>query len=166
MKTPYLFKLFLIFGLSSFLINQNKLNADYFFNADRIDMIQSNDSNFDLDASNDNLSCSSGGGSIPSFWVGTSAGEGSTTANNYDGTEQKDDYLAAGLGFNIPLGSKNNYRNCDKLLSIVETDRFLKMMKSLKELGVMDDEKLKNVVNEYLSKAKDQFGIEIDLLSY
>ena len=48
MNKSYLFRLFLIFGFTSFLINQNKLNADYFFNADRIDMIQSNDSNFDL----------------------------------------------------------------------------------------------------------------------
>ena len=46
--------------------------------------------------------CSAGGGSTPSMWVGTMAGQGITSVNDYDGTDKTDDFITGGLGFNIP----------------------------------------------------------------
>ena len=85
-------------------------------------------------------------------------GNGNTDANDYDGTDKSDDFLTAGLGFNIPLGAKSNYNNCDKVLAIVETEKFLKMIGSLQDLGVVEEDKIKILLNQYLSKNQSNLG--------
>ena len=95
------------------------------------------------------------------MWVGTMAGNGNTDANDYDGTDKSDDFFTGGVGFNIPLGSKKNYNNCDRVLAIVEAEKFIKMVGSLKDLGVMDEVKAKTVVNKYLVSTENKLGIDI-----
>ena len=152
----------LVLGIfSSFGFLQNKLLADYSYDtSSEIQVTETTDSTFDLTYSEDELSCSAGGGSTPSMWLGTMTGNGNTSANDYDGTNKKDDFLTAGLGFNIPLGKKSNYNNCDKVLAIVETEKFVKMIGSLQELGVVEEDKIKILLNEYLAKVQGKLGID------
>ena len=156
-------KLFLTFGiLSTSITFQQQTFADYSFDATSdVWSTETSDSVFELNASDDEVSCSAGGGSTPSMWVGTMAGNGNTDANDYDGTDKSDDFFTGGVGFNIPLGSKKNYNNCDRVLAIVEAEKFIKMVGSLKDLGVMDEAKAKTVVNKYLVSTENKLGIDI-----
>jgi len=158
-----LHRLLLNFGIiSSFFIFQNKTFADYSYDVTSdVWSTETSDSVFELTASEDEVSCAAGGGSTPSMWVGSMTGNGETSANDYDGTERNDDFLVGGIGFNIPLGRKTNYNNCDRVLAIVEADRFLKMVESLKDLGVIDEEKVKIVVNKYLVNTENKLGIDL-----
>ena len=107
MFTKSLQNLFIAFGvLGSFFFFQNKAYADYSFDTTSdVWSTETSDSVFELNASEDEVSCSAGGGSTPSMWVGTMTGNGNTDANDYDGTDKSDDFFAGGVGFNIPLGS-------------------------------------------------------------
>ncbi len=156
-------KLFLTFGLiSSFFAFQQKTFADYSFETtSEVWSTETSDSVFELNASEDEVSCSAGGGSTPSMWVGTMTGNGNTDANDYDGTDKSDDFFAVGVGFNIPLGSKKNYDNCDRVLAIVEAEKFIKMVGSLQDLGVYNEEKVKEVVNKYLVSTENKLGIDL-----
>ena len=156
-------KLFLTFGLiSSFFAFQQKTFADYSFETtSEVWSTETSDSVFELNASEDEVSCSAGGGSTPSMWVGTMTGNGNTDANDYDGTDKSDDFFAGGVGFNIPLGSKKNYNNCDRVLAIVEAEKFIKMVGSLQDLGVYNEEKVKDVVNKYLVSTENKLGIDL-----
>jgi len=156
-------KLFLTFGLiSSFFAFQQKTFADYSFDTtSEVWSTETSDSVFELNASEDEVSCSAGGGSTPSMWVGTMTGNGNTDANDYDGTDKSDDFFAGGVGFNIPLGSKKNYDNCDRVLAIVEAEKFIKMVGSLQDLGVYNEEKVKEVVNKYLVSTENKLGIDL-----
>lgn len=152
----------LIFSiLSSLGFLQNKVLADYSYDtSSEIQVTETTDSSFELTYSEDELSCSAGGGSTPSMWVGTMTGNGNTSANDYDGTNKTDDFLTAGLGFNIPLGAKSNYKNCDKVLAIVETEKFINMIGSLQDLGVVEEDKIKKLLNEYLATIQGKMGID------
>ena len=163
MFTKRLQNLFIAFGvLGSFFFFQNKSYADYSFDATSdVWSTETSDSVFELNASEDDVSCSAGGGSTPSMWVGTMTGTGNTDANDYDGTDKSDDFFTGGVGFNIPLGSRKNYNNCDRVLAIVEAEKFIKMVGSLKDLGVINDEKVKAVVNKYLVNAENKLGIDL-----
>ena len=156
-------KLFLTFGIiSACFAFQQKIFADYSFDATSdVWSTETSDSVFELNASDDDVSCSAGGGSTPSMWVGTMAGNGNTDANDFDGTDKSDDFFTGGIGFNIPLGSKKNYKNCDRVLAIVEAEKFIKMVGSLKDLGVMDEAKVKAVVNKYLASTENKLGIDL-----
>ncbi len=156
-------KLFLTFGLiSSFFAFQQKTFADYSFETtSEVWSTETSDSVFELNASEDEVSCSAGGGSTPSMWVGTMTGNGNTDANDYDGTDKSDDFFAGGVGFNIPLGSKKNYDNCNRVLAIVEAEKFIKMVGSLQDLGVYNEEKVKEVVNKYLVSTENKLGIDL-----
>ena len=156
-------KLFLTFGLiSSFFAFQQKTFADYSFETtSEVWSTETSDSVFELNASEDEVSCSAGGGSTPSMWVGTMTGNGNTDANDYDGTDKSDDFFAGGVGFNIPLGSKKNYDNCDRVLAIVEAEKFIKMVGSLQDLGVYNEDKVKEVVNKYLLSTENKLGIDL-----
>ena len=135
--------------------------ADYSYDtSSEIQVTETTDSSFELTYSEDELSCSAGGGSTPSMWVGTMTGNGNTSANDYDGTNKTDDFLTAGLGFNIPLGTKSNYKNCDKVLAIVETEKFINMIGSLQDLGVVEEDKIKKLLNEYLATIQSKMGID------
>ena len=160
-----LHKIFFTLGIvGSFFLIQNKTFADYSYDVTSdVWSTETSDSVFELTASDDEVSCSSGGGSTPSMWVGTMTGNGGTSVNDYDGTDKTDDFFTGGVGFNIPLGRKANYNNCDRVLAIVEAEKFIKMISSLQDLGVIGEEKLKEVVNNYLVTTENKLGI--DLLS-
>ena len=158
-----LHKIFFTLGIvGSFFLIQNKTFADYSYDVTSdVWSTETSDSVFELTASDDEVSCSSGGGSTPSMWVGTMTGNGGTSVNDYDGTDKTDDFFTGGVGFNIPLGRKANYNNCDRVLAIVEAEKFIKMISSLQDLGVIGEEKLKEVVNNYLVTTENKLGIDL-----
>ena len=90
-------------------------------------------------------------------------GNGATSVNDYDGTDKSDDFFTGGVGFNIPLGRKANYNNCDRVLAIVEAEKFIQMVSSLQDLGVIGEDEVKEVINNYLVTTENKLGI--DLLS-
>ena len=90
-------------------------------------------------------------------------GNGGTSVNDYDGTDKTDDFFTGGVGFNIPLGRKANYNNCDRVLAIVEAEKFIQMVSSLQDLGVIGEDEVKEVINNYLVTTEKKLGI--DLLS-
>ena len=158
-----LHKIFFTLGIvGSFFLIQNKTFADYSYDVTSdVWSTETSDSVFELTASDDEVSCSAGGGSTPSMWVGSMTGNGGTSVNDYDGTDKTDDFFTGGVGFNIPLGRKANYNNCDRVLAIVEAEKFIKMISSLQDLGVIGEEKLKEVVNNYLVTTENKLGIDL-----
>jgi hypothetical protein len=138
---------------------------------------QSTQSTFSVQA--DGISCSSGGGTAPSFFVGGLGGSdaqnsreisdpvaygpssdyfvvGNTPNNSNSG------FLAAGAGFNIPLGNPSNTNvNCQAILALVESNNFLKVMKSLKDLGALDDAKASNVIAEFLRVTGKRLNVDL-----
>ena len=153
---------FLILGFfTSFSLFPTKAIADYDFDVTSdVWSTETNDATFEFSADEDELSCSAGGGSTPSMWVGTMTGQGNTSVNDYDGTDKTDDFISGGFGFNIPLGGKSNYNNCDRILAIVETERFFKMMKELKSLEVYDESQIKAAISSYLSSVQKKLGTD------
>ena len=139
MKIQKLKPLVLFFMILGFInIFQNKSYADYSYDVTSdVWSTETNDSTFELTADSEEISCSAGGGSTPSMWIGSMGGTGNTNANDFDGTDKADDFIAGGVGFNIPLGGKSNYNNCNKILAIVETEKFLKVVGELNSLGAV-----------------------------
>ncbi len=154
--------LFIFFAfLTSFSLFQTKVLADYDFDVTSdVWSTDTEDATFEFSADEDELSCSAGGGSTPSMWVGTMTGKGNTSANDYDGTDKTDDFITGGFGFNIPLGGKSNYNNCYRILAIVETERFLKMMKELKTFQVYDENQIKAAISSYFSSVQKKLGAD------
>ena len=138
---------------------------------------QATQSTFSVQA--DGISCSTGGGTAPSFFVGGLGG--SDTLNNRaisDPTtygpnsdyyvigntpnSSNNGFLAAGAGFNIPLGNPSNTNvNCQAILALVESNNFLKVMKSLKDLGALDDAKAANVIAEFLQVTGKRLNVDL-----
>ena len=127
----------------------------------------------------DGISCSTGGGTAPSFFVG-GLGGGDTLNNraisdpttygpNSDyyvigntPNRSNNGFLAAGAGINIPLGNPSNTNvNCQAILALVESNNFLKVMKSLKELGALDDAKASSVIAEFLKVTGKRLNIDL-----
>ena len=151
---------FMVFGLIN--IFQNKSYADYSYDVTSdVWSTETNDSTFELTSDGEEISCSAGGGSTPSMWIGSMGGTGNTNANDFDGTDKADDFIAGGVGFNIPLGGKSNYNNCNKILAIVETEKFLKVVGELNSLGVIDETKMKSLIAKYLKTNESKFGTDI-----
>ena len=87
MKIQKLKPLVLFFMILGFInIFQNKSYADYSYDVTSdVWSTETNDSTFELTADSEEISCSAGGGSTPSMWIGSMAGNGNTNANDFDG---------------------------------------------------------------------------------
>lgn len=153
-------KLFVsIFALSSFIpLLSQKAKADYSFSGPSSSWGQStSESSFSVNT--DSMTCSSGGGTAPSLWVGVQGGEGI----EYDSDSSRDtnEIFNGGVAVNIPLGNRaNKGANCSELLAIMEAEEFLSMMKSLKELNALDDDKAAMLIRTYMDKTGQKIGID------
>ena len=124
---------------------------------------ENTDSNFEIHTGE--LSCSSGSGSVPSVYIGGMTGSSDLLNKTYDNynDRQDDDYLSAGIGFNIPLGSKTNKDvNCSELLAIIEAKAFIKMVKDMEELNVLDEKKTFTMITRYMRSTGDKLGIDLE----
>ena len=119
----------------------------------------SSDSSFSINK--DSMSCSSGGGSAPSMWVGVQGGNSDIIGGDLT-KDQADDFLQAGLGFNIPLGSPGNKGvNCNEVMAILEAEEFINMIQLLSETGAMDSAKTKNLLVNYMEVVGKKLGVDI-----
>ena len=160
MKNYFSRKTFRNIFLSLFVgLTPTNLLADYSFSGPGNFSTDSTDSSFSINK--DSMSCSSGGGSAPSMWVGVQGGNsdiegGDLTAN------QADDFLQAGLGFTIPLGSPGNKgANCNEVMAILEAEEFIKMIQLLSSTGAMDPEKTKNLLVNFMDVIGKKLGVDI-----
>ena len=140
------------------LIPTNVL-ADYSFRGPGKFSTDSTDSSFSINK--DSMSCSSGGGSAPSMWVGVQGGNSDIVGGDLT-KDQADDFLQAGLGFTIPLGSPGNKgANCNEVMAILEAEEFIKMIQLLSETGAMDPEKTKNLLVNFMDVIGKKLGVDI-----
>ena len=140
------------------LIPTNVL-ADYNFSGPGNFSTDSTDSSFSINK--DSMSCSSGGGSAPSMWVGVQGGNSDIVGGDLT-KDQADDFLQAGLGFTIPLGSPGNKgANCNEVMAILEAEEFIKMVRLLSESGVMEPEKTKNLLVNFMDVIGKKLGVDI-----
>ena len=160
MKNYFSRKTFRNIFLSLFLgLTPTNVLADYSFSGPGNFSTDSTDSSFSINK--DSMSCSSGVGSAPSMWVGVQGGNsdiegGDLTAN------QADDFLQAGLGFTIPLGSPGNKgANCNEVMAILEAEEFIKMIQLLSSTGAMDPEKTKNLLVNFMDVIGKKLGVDI-----
>lgn len=144
------------------LLSVQPAKADYSYDTPLSSPADSNDSTFSID-SND-TSCSSGGGSTPSLWVGASNGIGRTSANDYDGTRKDDSFLTGTIGINIPLGAKHSDNACKKLLALVEAKELLNVIESLKSLGLLNEEKARTKIKESFARLSRSANVDLSPL--
>ena len=136
--------------------------ADYSYDTPLASPGDSNDSTFSIN-SND-TSCSSGGGSTPSLWVGASNGNGRTSANDYNGQRKDDSFFTGNIGINIPLGAKHSNNECKKLLALVEAKELLKVIESLKSLGLLNEEKARTKIKESFARLSRSANVDLSPL--
>ena len=140
------------------LIPTNVL-ADYSFSGPGNFSTDSTDSSFSINK--DSMSCSSGGGSAPSMWVGVQGGNSDIVGGDLT-KDQADDFLQAGLGFTIPLGSPGNKgANCNEVMAILEAEEFIKMIQLLSDTGAMDPEKTKDLLVNFMEVIGKKLGVDI-----
>ena len=133
--------------------------ADYSFFGPGNFATDSNDSSFSINK--DSMSCSSGGGSAPSMWVGVQGGNSDIVGGDLI-EDQADDFLQAGLGFTIPLGSPGNKgANCNEVMAILEAEEFIKMIQLLSTTGAMDPEKTKDLLVNFMDVIGKKLGVDI-----
>ena len=140
------------------LIPTNVL-ADYSFSGPGSFSTDSTDSSFSINK--DSMSCSSGGGSAPSMWVGVQGGNSDIIGGDLT-KDQADDFLQAGLGFTIPLGSPGNKgANCNEVMAILEAEEFIKMIQLLSSTGAMDREKTNKLLVDFMDVIGKKLGVDI-----
>ena len=133
--------------------------ADYSFSGPGNFATDSTDSSFSINK--DSMSCSSGGGSAPSMWVGVQGGNSDIIGGDLT-KDQADDFLQAGLGFTIPLGSPGNKgANCNEVMAILEAEEFIRMIQLLSETGAMDPEKTRDLLVNFMDVIGKKLGVDI-----
>ena len=140
-------------------LTPTSLLADYSFTGPGNFATDSTDSSFSINK--DSMSCSSGGGSAPSMWVGIQGGNSDIEGGDLT-ADQADDFLQAGLGFTIPLGSPGNKgANCNEVMAILEAEEFIKMIQLLSSTGAMDPEKTNKLLVDFMDVIGKKLGVDI-----
>tara|TARA_A100001035_G_C27563496_1_gene399708 strand:- start:37 stop:567 length:531 start_codon:yes stop_codon:yes gene_type:complete len=140
-------------------LTPTSLLADYSFSGPGNFATDSTDSSFSINK--DSMSCSSGGGSAPSMWVGIQGGNSDIEGGDLT-ADQADDFLQAGLGFTIPLGSPGNKgANCNEVMAILEAEEFIKMIQLLSSTGAMDPEKTNKLLVDFMDVIGKKLGVDI-----
>ena len=159
MIKPYL-KIFLLAGILLTPLTQ-KTFADYEYSVDEIQPESfpgSNSSSFSI--TKDSATCSTGGGSVPSLWVGAQSGKGDIQGGSLT-TKESNDFAFGGVGVVIPLGQKLT-TNCQNLLSILEFQEFLTTIDTLNNMGVVDQSKIATVIKNYVKKVSIELGVDLN----
>ena len=152
-------KIFFIVGIL-FAFLPHKSSADYSFDVEDIpdSFPSSNSSTFSL--TKDSATCSSGGGSIPSLWIGAQQGNGDINGTTDNTLDETNEYISGGVAFVIPLGRKNS-SNCKNILTMLELQEFLSTIDSLNDMGVIDKTKIANVIQNYMKKVSKDLGVDL-----
>ena len=152
-------KVFLLAGIL-LTISPQKSYADYAYSVEEIfpdSFPSSNSSTFSI--TKDSATCSSGGGSVPSLWLGAQTGNGDINGGDLT-KDETNDFLTGGVGFVIPLGRKYS-SNCKNILSMLELQELLLTIDSLNEMGVIDQSKIATVIQNYMKKISKDLGVDL-----
>ena len=152
-------KIFFIASILFTLLPQ-KSYADYSYSVEEIipnSFPSSNSSTFSI--TKDSATCSSGGGSVPSLWIGAQTGNGDINGGDLT-KDETNDFLTGGVGFVIPLGRKYS-SNCKNLLTMLELQELLITIDSLNEMGVIDQSKIATVIQNYMKKVSNDIGVDL-----
>ncbi len=155
-------KFMCIGGVGFGIVAPNVALADYSFDGPSTSWgSDTTESSFSINK--DSMSCSSGGGSTPSLWVGAQSGNSDIVGGDLM-EKQADDFISAGVGFTIPLGSPGNKgAHCKDVMAILEAEEFLNMVGTLQEMGVITEDKGKTLIVEFMKKIGKV--LEVDLAS-
>ena len=154
------FKILLLAGILLTPLTQ-KTYADYEYSVDEIlpeSFPGSTSSTFSI--TKDSSTCSSGGGSVPSLWVGANSGNGDTEGGSLT-TKESNDFTFGGIGFVIPLGQKLT-TDCQNLLAILEFQEFLLTIDTLNNMGIVDQSKIASVIKNYVKKVSIELGVDLN----
>jgi hypothetical protein len=116
----------------------------------------------------DGVSCNAGGGSAPSLFFGVVGGKDSRITPNNDSTvnDGSSNFGSAVAGFNIPLTSPSTRNvNCQTILGLIEGKNYLAILKSLKDMGAIDDKTLQLKLDEFMTAASKRLNISFGPLN-
>ena len=116
----------------------------------------------------DGVSCNAGGGSAPSLFFGAVGGQDSRITPNIDTTvnDGSSRFGSAVAGFNIPLTSPNTRNvNCQTILGLIEGKNYLAILKSLKDMGAIDDKTLNLKLDEFMTAASKRLNVSFGPLN-
>jgi len=114
----------------------------------------------------DGISCSSGGGSRPMFYSGLGLGHDQLgTSSVQDGGSPTfiqpysggNAYLSAGAGFIVPIGGRNTTEDCSRTLELVELSRELTVIKSLKDLNLIEENRLYSAADNIMQRIESYY---------
>ena len=156
--------------LSSFLY-PSKAEAQYAYSSPSLDAFSlplSTQPTFSIQA--DGVSCNSGGGSAPSLFLGVVGGTDrlNTAATDITGNDNNagNKFGSALAGFNIPLTSPSTKNvDCQTILGLIEGKNYLAILKSLKDMGAIDDKTLRLKLDEFMKAASHRLSVSFGPLN-
>tara|TARA_B100001057_G_C22575796_1_gene842997 strand:- start:50 stop:643 length:594 start_codon:yes stop_codon:yes gene_type:complete len=165
--------LFLIFTSIDFCISR-KVFAQYNYSSPTTSEAQINPPSTIKDTISiqaDGVSCSSGGGSMPYFYLGGGAGKDNLDNSSYQIDEinggkfyqpynGRNNFLAAGVGVVIPFGNQLADADCSTILAFVEADGYISILTGLQKLGVLDDDQIKTLGSKFLNELHGKLGLD------
>jgi len=121
----------------------------------------------------DGVSCSSGGGSMPYFYLGGGAGKDNLDNSSYQLDDinggryyqpynGRNNFLAAGAGVVIPFGNQLADADCSTILAFVEANGYLDVLTGLQKLGVLDEDQLKTLGSKFLNQLHGKLGLDLE----
>ena len=124
----------------------------------------------------DGVSCSSGGGSMPYFYLGAGAGKDSLDNSSYQNDDVnggtfyqpyngRNNFLAAGAGVVIPFGNQLADSDCRTVLAFVEGEGYLTILTGLQKLGVLDAAQVKDLGSKFLNNLHGKLGLSPEDIS-
>ena len=147
----------------SSLLYPSKAAAQYAYSSPSLDAFSlplSTQPTFSIQA--DGVSCNSGGGSAPSLFLGVVGGKDmrNTAADDASINDGSTNFGSAIAGFNIPLTSPSTRNvNCQTILGLIEGKNYLAILKSLREMGAIDDKTLKSKLDEFMNLASQRLRV-------
>lgn len=64
-------------------------------------------------------------------------------------------YLSAGAGFIIPIGGRNTTEDCSRTLELVQLSRELSVIKSLKDLNLIEEKRLYGAAENIMQRIEN-----------
>ena len=174
LKSPSLLVIFFMLACGIELSASSKSNAQYNYSSptssgEQIPSPSTTKDTISIQA--DGVSCSSGGGSMPYFYLGAGAGKDNLDNSSYQINELnggryyqpyngKNNYLSVGTGIVIPFGNQLADADCRTVLAFVEADGYLSILTGLQKLGVLSDDKIKDLGSKFLNELHKKLGLD------
>ena len=168
---PQILTVFIALSINclSSLLYPSKAAAQYAYSSPSLEAFSlplSTQPTFSIQA--DGVSCNSGGGSAPSLFFGLVGGKDLRNTPDDDSSinDGTTNFASALAGFNIPLTSSITKNvNCQTILGLIEGKNYLAILKSLKDMGAIDDKTLKIKLEEFMKAASQRLSVSFGPLN-